>query len=594
MISPKHGSTGVSKLVTNTCISSSYFRPIKAQKVLVEKSEYCFKASVFDEYSQKREYMKKGDYHLINTNITFTLIDPIQKYRETDDDGKSITKKWKVKYSLKGKEYYGYIYDNDSQDMIIKAVNDACASIKKQTLKTCELGREDDGDNHFVLVSFPGYRRNKEDDKKAIVYSVGTFGLADYYIETGLFCGLVNFGDGIPPLEIRTEYSDTLIMRMIDRCCGIYADTRPDDGDLKLESFYSKIVQYMYLLSLRKVISILVPKRYKYHKDRGYCVRGNVDINSYVSRDLIEKDRKVSFIYPERHEIQSLIDILYAAIKCCKSLSSSSLPNLKGYEDYLGSIYSGRYPSSSVIRNIGKEKALKTGLYSAFKRPIELAGMILENSELSTGESESERGISALLMDSSYLWETYLESVMREGLKDWNIDAQTTVVYYPETFYSKENRPDFILTNNNTGEVFILDAKFKHMEFSREDVDNHDVQQLHCYSYYYLLANGSNFRGTALIYPTRKDQSSAEATKNFYEIIFGVDYASDMQRCDQRFGIITLKDANECEQDADYKDSYDNLSESEKLDYNERIFIKRLEAFFESCRREGSLEVESI
>ncbi len=584
----------VCKLVTHTCINSTIYTPRNAQKVLIEKSQFNFKVGFYTQYKKNNGLFAKGDYHYINSRMTFSLKQSLPA--DWSEERLYAEKEWEVKGCDKdGNVVEGrQIVDPASKDLIVKSINNACKSITKQTLKTNELGAEideDNDDNQFVLVSFPGYRRNKENDKKSIVYSVERFGQDEYYIETGLFCGQVILGDKLPPLEIRTEYSDTLVKRMIDRCCGIYVDTTPSDSEFFEDNFYSKIVQYMYLLSLRKVISVLVPQKYVYLKDRGYNIKGNIDINAYVNRDIISKDKKVSYIYPERREIQSIIDVMYAALKTCRITQESSLPRLKGYKDYLESIYSGNYPSRSLIKNIDKSKILKTGLYSAFKRPIELAKMLLENNEFSTGGMSDNQGISALLMDSSYLWETYLESIMRDKLGEWNIDAQHTIHYYKNTFYPKENRPDFVLTNSKSGEIFILDAKFKHMAFRGVDVDNSDIQQLHCYSYYYYLTHGSNFRGAALMYPTREDQSveqKRQGNDKFFAKMFGTDYAEYMKMSDQIFGVLTLKDADKCEENDDYEVACSELEESEKLNFNEDAFISRLESFLEAAHKKES------
>lgn len=605
------------KLITHTNIGAGFYSRRDSQRKLTENSVFEFWAEVFTECNtNQKEFYDKGDFYIEKKYITFCLCAPLSKKRASDEaedtfsavqvpapDKDTDNEKhevWRIRYSIDDeKDIFreGEIIDKESQRMIVRAVNDACRKITRRTLRVCELGKDDeeqddDGENDRIsLVSFPGYNRDNSDDKKAIVYSVEAFGYIeapDYCIYTGLFCGVINFGKDLPPLEIRTEYTDTLVLRMIDRCCGIYVSSNPDlgDEDQMDSNFYSKIVQYMYLLSLRKVISILLPKRYRYLKDRGYEIRGNIDINEYINRDIIAKDKKLSFVYPERQEIQPVVDVLYAALKSCNISGSSSLPNIKNYKDYLGSIYSGRHPSSDVVRNIGKEKILKSGLYASFKRPLELAKVLLENGELSAGELESDGGISALLMDSSYMWETYLESVMRQGLEDWDIAAQNEIVYYPKPFFTTVNRPDFILRHRENGKVFILDAKFKHMEFRQKDVDNDDLQQLHCYSYYHLLTEGKNFRGTALIYPTRANQTIKEkkvSDKFFFDKMFGREYADDMESFDQKFGVLTLKDANELEKpELLPKTDSALLEETTILDLNEEAFISRLKAFLEN------------
>jgi len=557
----------VKKLIVHTNITQPFFSAQSAQNILIKSSVYTADMRVFYWASNKKQGLVWED----KEKVEFTGVEIDKKnlyWNITCNTGENNSTEEKR------------IYDEEDVKKISEAVNIACSKIKKSRLMASELsykdGTEDEDKYPFSLVSFSDYRPNKEEDKKAIVYSIEKNG-DDYFINTGLFCGVVNTGKEIPPIEIRTEYSDTLVMRMINRCCGIFADRREADSEVISDSIYSKIVQLMYILSLRKIISIMAPKKYEHLRNRGYNIRGNVDINAYISKDIISKDKKVSYIYPERCELQNIVDVLYAALKTCKKTTiSGSLPDIKNYEQYLAGIYSGRRPSISIIRNIHKEKCLQNSLYSAFKRPLSLARMLLENEELNMGDDDKNKGVSGLLMDSSYLWETYLESLMITYLPEYDIKSQFDIDYYKNTFYTKPNRLDFLLTERETGRIFIIDAKCKHMEFRSKDVDNDDIHQVKCYSYYYLLKYGSRFRGTALIYPTRKNQTEteAESKKKFYDQMFGVTNDQDNVN-DQWFGILTLKDANELE----IPDNEKQLSESDILDRNEQVFIERLKKF---------------
>lgn len=582
----------VKKLVTVTNLYDEW----RAEKELLEHTVFEGKAvdSVFKKDDGKITWLGK--------KIQFTVKPPKEYYKSAAEnvydgeaepqtesaDSEKQPQKWVIKFSYnKSKpDVIGTLFDAEDQKNIIDTLRKACNDINPGRVMARSLGTDN---SEFKLVKFSGYNR-KPDDKKAIVYSV-----ENGCIMTGLYCGVINFSDENPPLEIRTEYSDTLVMRMINRCCGIYASESPkSNSSVNSDSIYSKIVQYLYMLSLGKVIKLLVPQRYKYIKDRGYNIRGNIDINAYVNHDIIAKDKKVSFVYPERREIQPIIDVLYAALKCCRLSVNSTLPELGGYESYLGSIYSGRRPSRKMIKDIQKEKCLKTGLFSVFKRPLELASVLLENEDLNMFGEDSSSGINGLLMDSSFLWEQYLEDLMVRYLDNWSVDSQSEIDYYRKAFYHKTNRPDFILTNNQTGQIFILDAKFKRMIFRGSDVDNDDIQQVHCYSYYYLLRYGSKFRGTALVYPSRIDQKKEEdlSKKAFYAKMFGTEYASEVETMaffDQKFGILTLKDVVIPEGDNTYEpDSSIDLSgrgssfeETEILDMNEEGFIKRLKDFLE-------------
>lgn len=139
-------------------------------------------------------------------------------------------------------------------------------------------------------------------------------------------------------------------------------------------------------------------------------------------------------------------------------------------------------------------------------------------------------------------------------LKEWEIDSQSSVSFYNNTFYSKTNYPDFVIKNKYNGKVIILDAKFKTMEFENKDVDNEDLRQLHSYSYYFYLKYGDNFIGAGLIYPTK---TSNKKEKENIDNMFGLDNIK------AKFGIFTIKDPD-CD---------------ETIMDNELLFINELKDF---------------
>lgn len=433
-----------------------------------------------------------------------------------------------------------------------KAVNKACEKMPFKEMTSEAFNNE----NGLKLISFAEYRVLKRDveieEKPQLIYRIQQND-NNYAIMTGLYSGILKVEKY--QLEIKIQYSDLFFTRILNFCCGIYVDVDQSCSSKDSEGLYSLIVQYLFLVSLRKVAEVNLPKRYVYKKDRGYSIRGNVDIERYINYDLTASDKKISFKYPERENQQNIIDVLYCALKDCR-IDENILPDLLNIRNYLSENSSGRRPSRFVVNNILKDKVLRNSLYSNYKKPLRYAQYILNQRELNNGNNTTSNGISGYLVDASLLWEMYLYNLMRLHLKEWEVNAQETLHFYDQTFYAKDNYPDFVLRNRETGDIVVLDAKFKKMEYDGRDVDNADIRQLHSYAYYYHLKYGENFKGAGLIYPAEKHMPK---NKN------NVDYMYGIKGISQKFGVFTIKDP----------------SENETIMENENYFIQKLRVFID-------------
>ena len=233
------------------------------------------------------------------------------------------------------------------------------------------------------------------------------------------------------------------------------------------------------------------------------------------------------------------------------------MPNLLAFREHIKNLYSGVRPSKIVVNNILKEKCLSNSLYADFIKPLEYARVLIKHKDLNAGGDSKTSGVSGFLVDSSFLWEMYLYNLMKLHLPEWEIDSQAEISFYTDTFYRKNNYPDFVLRHKRTGRIFVLDAKFKRMSYSGMDVDNDDIRQLHAYSYYFHLKEGDHFAGAGLIYPTKLDRPQ---DKNNVDTIYGIETTSN------KFGVFSIKDP----------------SEGESIVENEQKFISELKAFLEN------------
>ena len=269
--------------------------------------------------------------------------------------------------------------------------NDKAAKIDKECKRIFDSGLGTaflPDDSRFFHIAFSDYYTfRRKEEQNALVYRVDNYH-GEYTIETGLYCGVINFGDKLPQLEIQTGYSDLFFRRILNFCCGIYADTNVSSNSTESESIYSLLIQYLFLVSLRKVIGKAIPKKYVELRDRGYEIKGNIDVEEYIRSDLLSFDKKITYKYSKRLEIQSIIDVLYTALNCCQISSSEGMPNLLAFREHIKNLYSGVRPSKVVVNNILKEKCLSNRLYADFIKPLEYARVLIKHNDLSRAEND--------------------------------------------------------------------------------------------------------------------------------------------------------------------------------------------------------------
>lgn len=457
----------------------------------------------------------------------------------------------------------------DKKENKISTLKKALENVENNGLKSSSL-QMDDRYFHIATLDSGNFKRT-ENDK--LIFEINYFydlvlkhgndgeekkeKIKKYYISTGLYCGEVSLGKNQPKLVIKTGYSDVFFKRILNYCCGLYADITDITKASVESSIYELLIQYLFLISLRRAMNKAIPKKYVYLEGRGYEIKGEVDIEKYINNDLNLFDKKISYKYAQRLEIQSIIDVLYTAIKYCNIKNNvTDLPQFVNFRNYINNLYSGVRPTKKVVNNILFEKCLSNSLYQDYKKPLEYAKIIINKNDVNSNEHGNSQSFGCFLVDSSFLWEMYLYNLLQLHLKNWEIQSQAEMSFYENTFYSKNNYPDLVLRNRHDGRVFVLDAKFKKMEYNNIDIDNADIRQLHSYSYYYQLKEKDNFKGAALIYPTKIDKPD---NINNIDDIFGVADSG------KKFGVFAIKDPSDT----------GNMLE------NEMLFINELKKFLE-------------
>ena len=86
-----------------------------------------------------------------------------------------------------------------SEEDKIKEINDICKKISINSLTSASL---QDGER-FFHIAFDDYFEYKRNEQDKLVFEINNKN-ENYFISTGLYCGVINLGDKFPQIEIRT------------------------------------------------------------------------------------------------------------------------------------------------------------------------------------------------------------------------------------------------------------------------------------------------------------------------------------------------------------------------------------------------------
>lgn len=361
----------------------------------------------------------------------------------------------------------------------------------------------------FVLMDFSCNKKQyfKRDDEQQLVFQLAKTIDDNYYVKTGLYAGVITISGitfCIMPKNI------ALFKRMLNFANNIYVDKTEKNSEKSQEPSEFPLFEYLFLTSLKKASVLGFPQEYskvEYHDIR---IHGNVDVNSYIKKD-IPFIGKLSSKRNERHYVQSIVDVLSAALSVCHSDIQKMFPNLSFISSELKAAASRIRPTLETIQKAKNHRSLQNPMFAPFRRTLDYAELILRKQNLiSSDEEKSSNKISGYLLDVASLWELYLENLLRNNFQSegWTISAQEKLSLYEGTFFARDNYPDLVMRHKD-GRLVVLDAKFKKMNFAQDhygncDVDRTDLFQIQSYAGYYR-EKGENIILCGLIYPLSKD-----------------------------------------------------------------------------------------
>ncbi len=364
-----------------------------------------------------------------------------------------------------------------------------------------------DTSRYDVVVFDPSLDKNKFDsDDSELIYQI-TKTNDSYRVSTGKYVGSLTINK--VNLKINISYGDFFLKRLLDFSNNVYFDNLANFSDNKNEDFLSKIIQYLFLSSLRRSLVNGFPMNYQKIANRDFNLKGNVDLKQYISH-FTKNYEGVPYFYKAKKYDNDILSTLYMAFSFCdKNFVSSYFSDLKRKILTAKSDLKNDGFNENTIKKAKSSHLLNSVLYSSYKKTLTYAEMLILHKGYQPSDKIKEKQAHGWLIDVADLWELYLYNLIKIHFPDWDVLYQEELPIYKRSFFRRTFIPDIVMKKKGSNDVVIIDAKFKKMDFLNSDVDRNDLQQIHTY-YSYYKSIGLNVRYFSLAYPARKKPSDAD------------------------------------------------------------------------------------
>lgn len=364
--------------------------------------------------------------------------------------------------------------------------------------------------NYKHLVTSAISRKQIENDEKQDEIILKLFSRLDsegkisHYIQTGLFTGVVHYQD--VAYHIVPHCGDYFLNRMLNLSNHIYLDNEQKKAKkIDNDNPFFYIIVYLFINALEKARILGYPQQYNPKAEQSAKYHGQLNIAQFVKKDIPFKG-KLSVIFRERQMVQEIVDVFYSALHLVEK-SDCLKEKARRLKSELQPFFSGKFCNVNIIRRALKSTSLDNPMFRPFRNALRYAEIILKNMDLTYSEKPDKNQISGFLIDSSELWEIYLEKLLAQHLPDWNVLGQDVMPVYHDSFFARNFYPDLVLKKKGVNEYAVFDAKFKRMTGRGGDVDRGDLHQIHTYASYY--EKKGVLRAFGLLYPCDCDPKTS-------------------------------------------------------------------------------------
>ena len=343
---------------------------------------------------------------------------------------------------------------------------------------------------------------NEDKIDKSNVFDMYCQNGTNWQIQTGNLAGFIayKYGDVELQIDISSRFSnkknDYFLNYLLAKVFSLnVADCLHSDANEKLFDYLVLLFPHY----LNRALSKGVYRRYERFEFNDSNLKGSVNIPRFIKQD-IPFIGKVAYDKREYTGDNHLTQLVRHVIEFIKSGKYRSFLSYGETREEVRRIIE-LTPSYSKSRReliIGKNsKPVRHPYYSEWTDLQRLSLAILRKKRLSYGDSDS-RKIHGVLFDISWLWEEYLNTLLRseEFKHPRNKSKEGKITLFTEG--GGERYPDFYKKN------LVLDAKYKRFEKydSLSSIGRDDIHQM--ISYMHCLSKGDSMNGVFL-YPVEKE-----------------------------------------------------------------------------------------
>lgn len=340
---------------------------------------------------------------------------------------------------------------------------------------------------HFtkdVYDAFRSYHRSND--------NTPYFELIDQGVKFKQYVGAIQVGKTtieILPKAGKQEDKKTwqnVLLKMLKKCHLLTAQ-KAGKANLRLKS--NSILDLYFEIFLNE-LEILNHKGLikKYRKQIGQvkALKGSIQFADHLNKNLVRRDRFLTShaIYDKNHLANQ---ILFKALEVIDQVCSS--PTIK---DRIGRLMLD-FPEVSKVKiqkshfvQLNNDRRLKD-----YEEVLSIAKFLILN--LRPDLRHGRENLLAIMFDMNMLWEEYIFRTLQQADSNWNPSRQNTKLFWESKSRKKSIRPDIVLTHKRTGQIYVIDTKWKMID--ADDPADSDLKQMYVYNHYWKA------KTSMLLYP---------------------------------------------------------------------------------------------
>tara|TARA_R110002050_G_scaffold20348_1_gene57689 strand:- start:78264 stop:79517 length:1254 start_codon:yes stop_codon:yes gene_type:complete len=294
--------------------------------------------------------------------------------------------------------------------------------------------------------------------------------------------------------EDRKDIWQKVLLDMLKTCHML---TAKQTGNATLKLRANSVLELYFELFVSKVEALIhqgLIKKYRKTEGQQKALKGALVFSKNIAKNVVHKERFYTrhSVYDKNHLLHQ---VLFVALGLVKRLSTES--RLK---DRIGRVELD-FPDVNALQVTEAHfSKLSTDRKTfPYKNAVSIAKLLILNyrPDLSAGRND----VLALMFDMNVLWEEYVYHILKKNV---SIEFEVLAQRRHKFWETKIVKPDIVLKNKETNQVFVIDTKWKVID-NKKPADN-DLKQMYVYNHHW------NSSHSVLLYPRTNNQKDIKGT----------------------------------------------------------------------------------